>query len=248
VSAKSPRVAAWVFALALVAGALPALAQERDVTLIGGLALRQMAQAVITQPPSSLVTASDKFQYSAPPQPFPLTAAEQIVSIKEYLYQIISERDRQYAQRFEAQQKAVDAALIAQDKATAAAFAAAEKAVAAALSAQEKATNAALLAANTAMQKADTANEKRFDGVNEFRGQLKDQAATLASRAELTILSKALSDKIDAITTEQTQMRARAEGANNLWTILGGIVVLLTGLAVAVVSFRRGAIYPSKLP
>jgi len=107
------------------------------------------------------------------------------VAIKEYLSQVIAERDRQYAQRFEAQQKAVDAALVAQDKATSAAFAAAKEAVAAALAAQERATNAAFTAANSAVTKAEVANEKRLDSVNEFRAQLKDQAGNFVTRMEL---------------------------------------------------------------
>jgi hypothetical protein len=107
------------------------------------------------------------------------------IALKEYLSQVITERDRQYAQRFEAQQKAVDAALVAQDKATSAAFAAAKEAVAAALAAQERATNAAFTAANSAVSKAETANEKRLDSVNEFRSQLKDQASNFVTRTEL---------------------------------------------------------------
>ena len=142
------------------------------------------AWAQTQQPP-----VSDKYQYQGQHDmqqvPARLTLAEQIVSLKEYIYQIISERDRQYAQRFEAQQKAVDAALVAQDKATSAAFAAAKEAVAAALAAQERATNAAFTAANSAVTKAEMANEKRLDNVNEFRGQLKDQAAGFVTRAEL---------------------------------------------------------------
>jgi len=35
------------------------------------------------------------------------------------------------------------------------------------------------------VNKANTATEKRFDGVNEFRLQLKDQAATFITRGEL---------------------------------------------------------------
>lgn len=169
-----------------------------------------------------------------------LSAAEQLVSLKEYIYQIISERDRQYAQRFEAQQKAVDAALAAQDKATAAAFSAAEKAVAAALAAQEKATNAAFAAANSAVQKAEFANEKRLDSVNEFRAQLKDQASTLATRSEVNVQFRALTEKIDGAVVEITSIRARSEGALNLWVIIAGVVGLVVGVGMAAFSiFRR---------
>lgn len=47
-------------------------------------------------------------------------------------------------------------------------------------------TNAlALTAAKEATVKAETATEKRLEGVNEFRGQLKDQAANFVTRSEL---------------------------------------------------------------
>lgn len=163
----------------------------------------------------------------------------QLVSLKEYIYQIISERDRQYAQRFEAQQKAVDAALAAQDKATAAAFSAAEKAVAAALAAQEKATNAAFAAANSAVSKAELANEKRLDSVNEFRGQLKDQAALLATRTEVGVQFKAQGEKIETLNADIISMRARSEGASSLWALIAGAVGLLVGVAVATMAVLR---------
>lgn len=51
--------------------------------------------------------------------------------------------------------------------------------------AQEQAVAFALQASEKATTKADTANEKRFDGVNEFRSQLKDQAGTFLTRNEL---------------------------------------------------------------
>ena len=51
--------------------------------------------------------------------------------------------------------------------------------------AQDRAVLAALAAAEKAVSKAEIAAEKRFDAVNEFRGQLKDQAATFVTRTEL---------------------------------------------------------------
>jgi len=49
----------------------------------------------------------------------------------------------------------------------------------------ERAIQAALAAVKEASLKAEAATEKRFEGVNEFRYQLKDQAATFITRAEL---------------------------------------------------------------
>jgi hypothetical protein len=151
---------------------------------------------------------------------------------------IIAERDKQYTQRFDAQQKAVDAALAAQNKATDAAFSAAEKAVAAALAAQHEATSAAFAAANTAVAKAETANEKRLDSVNEFRAQLKDQASTLATRAEVNVQFHAMDDKVSTIEKNVNAADARGMGANNLWIlILGALGVVLLAFGTF---FRMG--------
>ncbi len=51
--------------------------------------------------------------------------------------------------------------------------------------AQEKALILALASLKEAFDKFERAQEKRFESVNEFRGQLKDQAGTFVTRAEL---------------------------------------------------------------
>lgn len=130
---------------------------------------------------------------------------------------IIAERDRQYSQRFEAQEKAVAAALAAQEKATAAAFS----------------------AASTAVSKAELANEKRLDSVNEFRGQLKDQASLLATRSEVATQLRALSDKIDGATSSINEMRSRWDGASMLWTVIAAALGLGLGLLVAGLAWAR---------
>ena len=54
-----------------------------------------------------------------------------------------------------------------------------------ALAEQKSALSAALEAVKEAGLKQETATEKRLESVNEFRGQLKDQASTFVTRAEL---------------------------------------------------------------
>jgi hypothetical protein len=108
-------------------------------------------------------------------------------------------------QRFEDQQIAV-----------AAAFAAQKEAIAAALAAQEK-----------AVAKAELAAERRFDNVNEFRGQLADQASTFMSRAEALLQMKANADKIDALATRIDRTEGRSSGMNAGWAILMGAVATL---------------------
>jgi hypothetical protein len=65
--------------------------------------------------------------------------------------------------------------------------------------AMDEKTGLALTSSEKAVVKAETATEKRFDSVNEFRGSLKDQAATLISRVEVESKWKAYDDKIDDI-------------------------------------------------
>lgn len=58
----------------------------------------------------------------------------------------------------------------------------------------------ALNAADKAVSKAETATEKRFEAVNEFRGQLADQASTLVSRTEFAAKADALGEKLSDLT------------------------------------------------
>jgi len=84
------------------------------------------------------------------------------------------EIDKRLAQRFADQQRAVDAALAA----------------------QEKATSAALGAAERAVLKAESAAERRFEGVNEFRQTLADQATHFIPRAEVQVELASLRGKL----------------------------------------------------
>jgi len=100
------------------------------------------------------------------------------------------EIDKRHAQRFADQQRAVDAALAA----------------------QEKATSAALADAQRAVLKAESAAERRFEGVNEFRQTLSDQATHLMPRAEVQIELASLRGKIaDLVNLQQTLIAGLTE-------------------------------------
>src|SRR5688572_11517487 len=66
------------------------------------------------------------------------------------------------------------------------------KALDAAFAAADKAVQTALLSAEKAVAKTETAAERRFEAVNEFRGQLSDQAATFLPRIEADVRINAL--------------------------------------------------------
>jgi hypothetical protein len=83
-----------------------------------------------------------------------------------------------------------------------------KQAISDALTAADKLIQAALVSAEKAVDKALDANEKRFEGVNEFRGQLTDQAATFVRRDEIDIRITALGDKLDAETKRNADLIA----------------------------------------
>lgn len=140
----------------------------------------------------------------------------------EQLYTLINERDRQYQQRFEGQEKAVNAALIA----------------------AKEAVNAALAAAKEAVNKAETANEKRLDNQNEFRGQLKDQASTLLPRNEADIRFKAIESDLQRINNAVIAGTGRFEGVQWMWGILGGLFGGIVTLIMVGLSLRNS--FPRK--
>jgi hypothetical protein len=139
----------------------------------------------------------------------------------DHVLSLLSANDKRYEQRFEASQKALDAALTAQKEATTSAFAA-----------QEKAINAALASAERAVLKAELATEKRFESVNEFRGTLDQQQRTLIPRSEVDVLVKGLEEKIAQITKQQDAQIAERQGIKGGWGYAVGIV----GFVLTIVS------------
>ena len=76
-------------------------------------------------------------------------------------------------------------------------------------------TSLALNASEKAVVKAETATEKRFDGVNEFRGTLSDQAANLLPRAEANAKFTALEEKFLSLKDELSRSVNTGLGAKS---------------------------------
>ena len=128
-----------------------------------------------------------------------------------------NERDLRYQQRWEAQNKAVETAMIA----------------------AEKAVNAALQSAERAVGKADIATEKRFESVNEFRAQLADQSSTLLSRQEYLAGHKALDEKITSIKELQSAGTGASQAISNGWKYALAAGTLLLGLAGVILAAAK---------
>ena len=135
----------------------------------------------------------------------------EIKELERRIMLLIAEREKQYTQRFAAEEKARSVALVA----------------------AERAVQSALTAAKEAVIKAELASEKRFDSVNEFRGQLKDQQQTLMPRIEAEARFKSIEDKIDAM------KGSSSAGANHLWGIIATALVTLATVIGAIAVFRH---------
>lgn len=118
-------------------------------------------------------------------------------------------------------------------------FEAQEKAVAAALTAQKEAVSAALAAADRAVAKAESASDKRFDSVNEFRGALADNFRTLMPRSESEQARAIINEKIDALTARVNQREDRGQGRGDVWAYVVGAVGLIAAIISIVFALTR---------
>lgn len=178
-----------------------------------------------------------------------------------HLRAVLIERDTRTAQRFDAQEKALFLALkahddllvqnakalhdqiVAVDARHTQNSEAQEKAVQAALQAAKEAVNAALLAAQSAVTKAEGAAEKRFDAVNEFRGQLTDQAQTFMPRSEADVRLIAMKEQIDRIGGAVRENAGRLVGnsktAERASYYLFGVLAFLVAVGGLVLAITR---------
>jgi hypothetical protein len=107
--------------------------------------------------------------------------------------------------------------------------------------AMDEKTSLALTSSEKAVTKAETATEKRFDSVNEFRGSLKDQAATLLPRVEADTRFHTLDSKLEDLKADIANLRESRSGGegkdkagqHNMATTLS-IAALLIALAALI--------------
>jgi hypothetical protein len=102
---------------------------------------------------------------------------EQSVPLREHFEARLHDMDIRQQQRFDAQTKAIDAAMTA----------------------QRTAIDAALTAADKATLKAEQAAKDKFESMNEFRGTLTDQNATFMTRAESLSMFERNAERIQEI-------------------------------------------------
>lgn len=110
--------------------------------------------------------------------------------------------------------------------------------------AQRQAVDAALAAADRAVLKAEAAAEKRFEGVNEFRGQLADQQRTLMPRSEAEIRLSVLSDRMSAVEKAVLQVSSRGIGAKDAWGWVVGVIGFVLSVLALLSMLTRMRVAP----
>jgi hypothetical protein len=94
--------------------------------------------------------------------------------------------------------------------------------------AMDEKTGLALTSSEKAVNKADAATEKRFDGVNEFRETLKDQAATFITRAELNATVGAMEKDISSL----RESRSETSGSDRTAIYILGVLLVLAQIVL----------------
>lgn len=136
--------------------------------------------------------------------------------LKDSITQRFGDADLRYQQRFDAQTKALDAALAA----------------------QKEAVQTALVAAEKATSKAEVASDKRFESVNEFRQTLTDQTATFMPRSEAESRLSALYEKINDVKLAASSTGGHQAGLNAGWLYLLGAIAALGTIVSIVIALQ----------
>lgn len=96
----------------------------------------------------------------------------------------------------------------------------------------ETALRAALAASEKAIGKAEVATERRFEGVNEFRQTLSDQAGQFMTRTETLALTDRNTERIQELADRVNRSEGRGSGFSASW----GYLVAAVGLIATVVA------------
>jgi hypothetical protein len=103
-------------------------------------------------------------------------------------------------------------------------------------------TGLALSTSKEAVNKSEVAVEKRFDSVNEFRGTLSDQAATLLPRPEAAAKFAAYDEKLEDMKKDIIALREfRSEGSGRMdaTKVFMGILMTAIGIVIGFIAKLR---------
>jgi hypothetical protein len=147
-------------------------------------------------------------------------------AILEHVLTLLRERDLSYAQRLDALDRLTDAKLVTQRVM---------------LDSQAEKVALALASADKAVTKAEQATEKRFEGVNEFRQTLSDQASTFINRREFEALREAQAQRTVELAARVDKTEGRSTGLDASWGYLVGAAGLILALVSVATLFTRAS-------
>lgn len=100
---------------------------------------------------------------------------------------------------------------------------------------QEKLFDRRFTDQNEAVKTANAANDKRFEGVNEFRAQLSDQVNTFLPRKEYDARHETLENRVTELTDRLNRSDGQDKGSDltrsDMYK-LGGFVISVLGLII----------------
>lgn len=187
-------------------------------------------------------------------------------TLHSHLIRVLNEMDHRYEQRFKAQEVATALRADQMNVEFHEHLVQVKDENRLALNAQEKAVAAAFNASAAAIEKADKANEKRFDSVNEFRGQLNDVInglmprteavaradanatriaelavimATFVTRDEANALSTRNFERIQELTDRINRTEGRDRGVAQSWGVIVAVVMAVVAIATVVIIITR---------
>jgi len=105
--------------------------------------------------------------------------------------------------------------------------------------AQQEAVTSALESAKEAVAKAETATEKRFEGVNEFRAQLADQARELMPRKETEGLFAGIAERVLVLEKKSDLQAGSSAGQAATIAIIISMVVIVATIIGAVIALSQ---------
>jgi len=88
-----------------------------------------------------------------------------------------------------------------------------------------------------ARQIALAAQDKRLEGMNEFRSAIQDQGATFLPRIEFDARYQALLERIEHLSSRQDKTEGRFAGANYLWAVIASVLGLALVAVAAIAAF-----------
>ena len=91
----------------------------------------------------------------------------------------------------------------------------------------------------TALGKADAANQRRLEGMNEFRKAIDDITRTLIQRSEVEAMISNLAEKVEVDRDRLKMIEGQSFGMRAFWGYLIGGIGLVVAIVTTIVSLTR---------